>query len=81
MKATWKIFNKVINPNSNKSTPIDMLTINQKPVTNIEEISNEQNYHFSTTGANIGNSIKFCPIDYKSLIIGNYWESFFFRLV
>ena len=81
MKATWKILNKVINPNSNKFTSIDMLTINQKPVTNIEEISNELNHFFSTVGANIGNSITGSPVDYKSFMTGDYRESFFFRPV
>jgi len=50
MKATWKILNKVIHPNSNKMTSIDMLTINQKSVTNNEEISKELKYYFSTVG-------------------------------
>ena len=51
---TWNKLNKVILLDSNMIASTDMLTINQKSVTNIEEISNEQNYHFSTEGANIG---------------------------
>ena len=65
MKATWKIFHKVIHLNSNKTTSIDILKINQISVTNIEEISNELNYYFSTVGDNIDNSIIGSPVDYK----------------
>ena len=39
MKKTSKILNKLIHPNSNKITSIGMLTINQKPISNIGEIS------------------------------------------
>ena len=39
MKATLKILNKVIHPNSGKITSIDMLTIDKKLVKGIEEIS------------------------------------------
>ena len=77
MKATWKIFNKIINPNSNKITSIDMLTINQISVTNIEEISKKLEYYFFIVGGNIGNSIISSPVDYKSCMTGSYRESFF----
>ena len=46
IEAIWKISNKVIHLKLNKMTSIDMLKINQKSVTNIEEISNELNYYF-----------------------------------
>ena len=81
MKATWKILNKLIHLNSNKIPSIDMLIINQKSVTNIEEISNELNYHFSTVGVNIHNSFTGSPVDNQSIVVGNYRESFIFRPV
>ena len=55
--------------NSNKITSIDMSTINQKSVTDIEEISN---FYFCIVGANIASSITGSPVDYKSFMIGNY---------
>ena len=58
-----------------------MLKINQKSVTNIEEISNKLNYYFPTVGANADKSIAGSPVDYKWFMIGNYRESFIFRPV
>ena len=69
--------NKIIHPDSNKITSIDILTIYQKFVTNIEEISNEIIIPLLRFLIYV-NQLQAPLADYKSFIIGNYREFFFF---
>ena len=77
LKETWKIIKDVINKKQTKFSPADYFKLEDKIITNAEDISNEFNNFFVTIGPNLDAKIDPPQVNFKNFLSKSVQNSFY----
>ena len=80
IKKTWEILNSLLGRTTRKGQ-VTELKIDNRTITNPQEIVNNLNNHFSNIGNKIIQAIPPSPLDSHSFLRGSYQQSIFFNPV
>ena len=79
VRLTWNVINDILHRKKIKKNLIDKLVINDKVLTNKQEIAEELNTYFTTLGSNISNQIPPAQKSFLEYIKHNNGDKFFFN--